>query len=130
MKEIKIVMVVALMLLLRSPIWAQQNAQFSQYMFNGLYINPAYAGYKEQLYAHSFYRMQWVGFPGAPKTFTIGVDGTANNDKMGLGLILANDKIGSANSTSAMFNYAYKIQTGEDAKLSFGLAAGSQKLYD
>lgn len=117
-------MVAALMFLLRTPLLAQQNAQFSQYMFNGLYINPAYAGYKEQLYAHSFYRMQWAGLSGAPKTFTIGVDGTANDDRMGLGLIVSNDRIGAANSTTAMFNYAYKVQTSEDAKLSFGLAAG------
>lgn len=103
---------------------AQQNAQFSQYMFNGLYINPAYAGYKEQLYAHSFYRMQWAGLQGAPKTFTIGLDGTANNGRVGLGAIVANDKIGAANSTSAMLNYAYKVQTGDNGKLSFGLAAG------
>ncbi|WP_439647573.1 type IX secretion system membrane protein PorP/SprF, partial [Belliella alkalica] len=53
---------------------SQQLPQFSQYIFNGLHINPGYAGYKGQPYIQSTYRDQWIGFPGAPKTFTVTAD--------------------------------------------------------
>ncbi len=58
---------------------AQQDAQYSQYMFNGIYINPAYAGYKEELNLHSFYRNQWTGIKGSPKSMSVAVDAIANS---------------------------------------------------
>ena len=57
---------------------AQQNVQFSQYVFNGLSVNPAYAGYKGDWYLNTIYRHQWVGIPGAPRTGAISVDGLTN----------------------------------------------------
>ncbi|TCC87867.1 PorP/SprF family type IX secretion system membrane protein [Pedobacter hiemivivus] len=105
---------------------AQQDAQFSQYMFNGIYINPAYAGYKEQLNLHSFYRNQWTGVRGAPKTFSFAVDAIANDGNVGLALQVASDVVGAQNTLSAYANYAYRLRIGqsESSRLAFGVAAG------
>lgn len=105
---------------------AQQNAQFSQYIFNGLYINPASAGVKEDFYLHSFYRSQWTGVTGAPQSLSIAADGTVNDGRVGLGLLLAKDKVGAQSTTAAYANYAYRLQLGYqgDQYLSFGLGAG------
>src|ERR1700755_710582 len=102
---------------------AQQDAQFSQYIFNGLYINPAYAGYKSDFYVNSFYRSQWTGLEGAPQTVSIAADGAVANDKVGLGLLVQSDKIGAQSNTAAYANYAYRIQIGEDedSRLAFGV---------
>jgi type IX secretion system PorP/SprF family membrane protein len=105
---------------------AQQNTQFSQYIFNGLYINPAAAGAKEDFYLHSFYRSQWTGVSGAPQTLSIAADGTVNDEKVGLGLLVANDKIGAQSSLAAYGNYAYRLQMGDRGinHLAFGLGIG------
>jgi type IX secretion system PorP/SprF family membrane protein len=105
---------------------AQQDAQFSQYIFNGLYINPAYAGYKEDLYLNSFYRSQWTGLNGAPQTQSIAMDGAVNDGKVGLGLMIQHDAIGAQSNIAAYANYAYRIQIGEqeNSKLAFGLGFG------
>jgi type IX secretion system PorP/SprF family membrane protein len=106
--------------------FAQQDAQYSQYMFNGLFINPAYAGYRQDIYLYSFYRSQWTGFDGAPQSFSATLDGTVNDTKVGLGLLISNDRIGAQSSTSAFANYAYRVQMGEDenSRLTFGIGAG------
>ncbi|RFM26857.1 PorP/SprF family type IX secretion system membrane protein [Deminuibacter soli] len=106
--------------------YSQQDAQFSQYMFNGLYINPAYAGYRQQWNVNAFYRTQWVGYPGAPKTFSIAADGTANNNRVGIGLQLMNDKLGAQNNTSFYGTYAYRIPLDDydDKTLALGLSLG------
>lgn len=103
-----------------------QQAQFSQYVFNGLYINPAYAGYKEDLFVNSFYRSQWTGLDGAPQTQSIAADGALNNGKVGLGLMIDHDEIGAQSSISAYGNYSYRVQLGsqENSKLAFGLGFG------
>lgn len=105
---------------------AQQDAQFSQYMFNGIYINPAYAGYKEQLNLHSFYRNQWTGVKGAPKTFSFAVDAIANDGNVGLALQVGSDSWGAQNTLSAYANYAYRIRLGqsESSRLAFGVGGG------
>jgi len=67
--------VASVVLMLCSVVsWAQQDAQFSQYMFSGMYLNPAYAGFKELLTVNTFYRQQLAGFDGAPSTVTLSVD--------------------------------------------------------
>lgn len=105
---------------------AQQDAQFSQYMFNGIYINPAYAGYREQWNIHAFYRNQWTSLPGAPKTFSVAAEGTANNDRIGLAFQAMSDKLGASNTTSAYFTYAYRIPMNEDgsSRLALGISGG------
>jgi len=105
---------------------AQQDAQFSQYIFNGLYINPAYAGYKEDLYVNSFFRSQWTGLEGAPTTFSIAMDGAVKEGKVGLGFLLQRDQIGAQSNIAAYGNYSYRIQIGEQehSKLALGLGFG------
>lgn len=114
------------MLIPALTLTAQQDAQFSQYMFNGLHINPAYAGYKEQANIHSFYRSQWTGFDGAPQTMSLAADMVIKDGNVGLGLLLSNDFTGAQSNFSAYANYAYRIQVGDSefSRLSFGLAAG------
>lgn len=105
---------------------AQQDAQYSQYMFNSLVMNPAYAGYKEALNVSLLHRDQWVGFNGAPKTQSFVIDGAFfKNNNVGLGLAFVNDKAGLQGQTSAYLNYAYRLRMNDDdARLAFGLAAG------
>lgn len=118
------------LLLLGRVAFAQQAAQYSQYMFNGIYINPAYAGYKEVLNIHSYYRAQWTGIEGAPRSFSIAADGIANDGNVGLGLQVASDKLGAQSSQSVYASYAYRIKTNEEgtARLAFGISAGAVQL--
>lgn len=106
---------------------AQQDAQFSQYMFNGIYINPAYAGYREQLNMHAFYRTQWTGIEGAPKTMSVAVDAIANNGNVGLALQLSNDRLGAQRNSSVYANYAYRLRLNEEgtSRLALGLGVGA-----
>ncbi|RZK14541.1 MAG: type IX secretion system membrane protein PorP/SprF, partial [Pedobacter sp.] len=105
---------------------AQQNAQFGQYVFNGMYINPAYAGYKEELYLQAFARAQWTGVRGAPQTMSISADAAINNESLGIGGIITKDKIGAQNSLTAAANFAYRIKLDrtETNILAFGLGVG------
>ena len=104
---------------------AQQETQFTQYVFNTMHVNPAYAGYKGETYFQSFYRSQWVGMEGAPKTLSFSLDG-APNDRIGLSFIVNNDRIGVQSHLSAYAGYAYHLPAGhDDAKLSFGLSLGA-----
>jgi len=108
---------------------AQQDIQFSQYVFNGLSVNPAYAGYKEDIYLNSTYRKQWVNFPGSPETGTLSVDGLINpggSKTVGLGGQVTWDRLGPQESLSFYGSYAYRIQLNaqDDSRLSFGLGIG------
>jgi type IX secretion system PorP/SprF family membrane protein len=107
---------------------AQQTIQFSQYMFNGLALNPAYAGYKEDVTVNLSDRIQWVGINDAPQTSEISVDGLLNKDdkNVGLGMIATLDQLGPESSVSAYANYAYRLRLDElDTKrLCFGIGAG------
>jgi type IX secretion system PorP/SprF family membrane protein len=117
------------MLLSGLPALAQHDAQFSQYMFNGLYINPAYAGYREQWNLNAFYRTQWAGFPGAPKTFSVAADGLVNNGHVGLGIQAGNDQLGAENNTSLFISYAYRIHLDESGNktLAIGISGGGMQ---
>ncbi|SMO67243.1 PorP/SprF family type IX secretion system membrane protein [Solitalea koreensis] len=117
--------ILALLLLLSTVVHAQQDAQFSQYMFNGIYINPAYAGYKEQMNLHAFYRSQWTGgLEGNPETFSFVADAPANNNNVGLAVNVLKDQLGAESTLSGYLNYAYRLKVNEVSRLSFGLGAG------
>lgn len=127
MKAYFIILAGLLLVMLPRHAAAQQDAQFSQYMFNGIYINPAYAGYREQLNLSAFYRNQWTGLDGAPQTISFAADATANNERVGLALQLMNDRIGAQSSTMAYLNYAYRIPLGNRENgntLALGIGAG------
>jgi len=95
----------------------------NQYMLNPLSINPAYAGNRGVLNIAAFYRKQWVGIKGAPETITLATDAPFFNNKLGLGLIILNDKIGVTKETQFNTNYSYKISI-KKGTLSLGLGAG------
>ncbi len=119
-----------LLLLGAGAAYAQQDAQQSQYMFNGIYINPAYAGYKENLNLHAYYRSQWTGIEGAPRSMSLAVDAIANNGNVGLAFQVASDKLGAQEYLSAYANYAYRLRMNEDgsSRLAFGLGLGVLQL--
>ncbi len=115
-----------LFLLIGFGAFAQQDAQYSQYMFNSMVINPAYAGYRESLNVSMLHRDQWTGLDGAPKTQSFVIDAaTGRENRVGLGLSIINDKLGLQRQSSAHVNYAYRLPVGEnDSRLSFGLSLG------
>jgi len=117
-------------IMLSQGVFAQQDAQYSQYMFNGIYINPAYAGYKEVLNVHSFYRSQWTGITGAPRSMSLAVDAIANSGNVGLALQVASDKLGAQTNLSIYGNYAYRIRMNDDgsSRLALGLGVGMVQL--
>jgi type IX secretion system PorP/SprF family membrane protein len=102
---------------------AQQYPVFSQYYFNELVINPAYAGSHVQLSATAMYRNQWVNFPGAPKTYNFSTHTSLLKNKIGVGLMFNHDEIGSYKNNHVYGYYAYKIHLA-DATFSMGLQAG------
>jgi type IX secretion system PorP/SprF family membrane protein len=102
---------------------AQQELMISQYMFNGLFLNPAYAGSHPYTSATLLHRAQWVGIQGAPQTSLAGIDGPLLGGKMGLGLTISHDVVGVSHETEIAGNYAYRIRLG-DGHLAFGLKAG------
>ena len=113
-----------LALLLAFGASAQQNPQYSQYIFNSMSINPAYTGSKNVLNFNAFHRSQWTGIEGAPTTQSLSVDGIAANNRMGLGLTVTRDKIGAQSNLSAYANIAVKLQVSQQGVLSLGLAPG------
>jgi type IX secretion system PorP/SprF family membrane protein len=115
----------ALFLLLITPMLsrAQQYPVFSQYYFNELVINPAYAGAHVQLSMTAMYRNQWVNFPGAPRTISFSGHTALYKNKMGVGMLINNDEIGSYRNQNLYGYYSYKIHF-QKATLSMGLQAG------
>jgi len=103
---------------------AQQQATYAQYMFNGLAINPAYAGSHGALSASFLSRFQNVGLEGAPNTQTFSAHSPLVNQRMAIGFMVVHDKIGVIGETGINAIYAYKIPVSPQATLSFGLQAG------
>lgn len=106
---------------LTTGAFAQQDPQYSQYMFNGLVLNPAYAGSRGHFSAVLLAREQWAGMEGAPSTQSISLHGTSRNRKHGFGFSLQNDKIGITSNTGVSAVYAFRIAVAEESFLSFGL---------
>jgi type IX secretion system PorP/SprF family membrane protein len=109
--------------------YAQQDAQFTQYMYNTININPAYAGSRGALSMFGLYRTQWVGLDGAPVTSTVSMNTPLNESRLGLGVSLINDKIGPTTENTISADLSYTINTSEDWKLSFGIKA-TANLFD
>jgi type IX secretion system PorP/SprF family membrane protein len=120
MKKIFYIMV---MVLLGKYTFAQQDPQYSQYMFNQVVINPAYIGSKEALSATIDLRKQWVAMEGSPRTGTISLHGPLPIKSIGLGGHLINEAIGPVKWTAAYFDFAYRFKLGK-GKLSLGLSGG------
>ena len=113
----------ALAVLLGSALFAQQDPQFTQYMFNMLPLNPAYAGSAERVSIKALSRHQWVGFDGAPTTQTLTIHSPVWHESLAIGGTLMRDSHGPVTQYTFMADVAYRIFMG-DAKLAFGLQGG------
>jgi type IX secretion system PorP/SprF family membrane protein len=108
---------------------AQQDAQFTQYMYNTINVNPAYAGSRGVLSIFALHRTQWVGLDGAPLTNAVSINTPLNGSNLGLGVSVINDRIGPTDENTISADLSYTIPTSETFKLSFGLK-GTANLFD
>ncbi|PIB29898.1 type IX secretion system membrane protein PorP/SprF [Maribacter sp. 4G9] len=109
---------------------AQQDAQYTQYMYNTMTVNPGYVGSRGQLSMAGLYRSQWIGLEGAPSTFTLNLHSPIRNSKLGYGVSIVNDEIGDGTVQETYLDamVSYTIDVSREAKLSFGLKAGGNIL--
>lgn len=106
------------------PVLGQQDPQYSQYQFNQMVINPAFAGTKDALSVVVDVRRQWSGFDGAPSTQSFSFHGPLKKKRIGLGISAYNDAIGPKRVTAAYGNISYILPVTSKMKLSFGIRAG------
>lgn len=123
-----VVLTVAVMLGLSNKAKAQQEALYSQYMFNMMAVNPAYAGSRDVLSMTGLFRQQWVGVEGAPTTQSFTIDMPLKKEKVGLGLQAYNDKAGDISNTGVYLTYAYRVKVSEKATLAMGITGGVTNL--
>ena len=103
--------------------FAQQDAQYTQYMYNTTNVNPAYAGSRGVMSIFALHRTQWVGLDGAPVTNSFSINTPLNNSSLGLGVSVVNDRIGPTVENAISADLSYTLQTSETLKLSFGVKA-------
>lgn len=116
-----LILILLLSILTSGFVNAQQKPMYSQYVFNTLAYNPAYAGSRNIVSVSALYRNQWLGIQGAPKTGTMTADAPFSNGRIGLGVQLISDELGVTKTTGAALSAAYKIAFNNEAKLSLGL---------
>ena len=126
--KLKISAVLLMGLLVITNVNAQQNPEYTQYMYNTMTVNPGYAGSVGTLEAVLLHRSQWVGIEGAPTTQSFTAHSPLANERIGLGLSIINDKLGPSNELNLEGNFAYTINFTREKKLAFGLKAGLRKL--
>lgn len=107
--------------------FAQQDAQYTQYMYNTISVNPAYAGSRGVFSLGGLYRAQWAGFEGAPVTKTLTFDSPIAKN-IGLGVSIVDDEIGPSNETYFFIDFSYTIKTSDKYNLALGLKAGGNLL--
>jgi type IX secretion system PorP/SprF family membrane protein len=117
--------ILILFMLLTTPLLAQQDPLYSQYMLNPLLINPSYAGLNNNFNGMVGYRTQWTGLEGQPKTLNASAHTSLTNNKIGIGILFVNDKVGNISNTETNVSVAYKLQFKESL-FSFGMQAGIQ----
>ncbi len=109
-------------------VHAQQEVQYSQYMFNMLAVNPAYAGSRDVLSMTGLYRQQWANISNV-NTASFTIDMPIKKEKVGVGLQVYNDQIGIFNNTGIYASYAYRVKVSQKTTLSMGLQGGVTNLY-
>lgn len=128
LKKIIKILGVLIVLLSFNTALSQQDAQYTQYMYNTVSVNPAYAGSRGHMSVGALYRAQWVGLEGAPETQTFNIHTPLGYRGVGAGLSIVNDIIGPTSETYFDVDMSYTVQTGIDGKLSFGLKASAHLL--
>ncbi|WP_350287656.1 type IX secretion system membrane protein PorP/SprF [uncultured Croceitalea sp.] len=124
----KYILALVLVIFTGLTLKAQQDAQYTQYMYNTVSVNPAYAGSRGHLSIAGLYRAQWVGLDGAPETQTLNLHTPLGYRGVGMGISFVNDIIGPTSETYFDADFSYTVQTSMDAKLSFGLKASAHLL--
>ncbi len=114
--------------LVAASSYAQQDSQFTNYMYNTININPAYAGSRGVLSIFGLHRNQWVGLDGAPVTNTFSLNTPIRNSNIGIGFSIVNDRIGPSDENSISADVSYSVKTSEKYKLSFGVKATANLL--
>jgi type IX secretion system PorP/SprF family membrane protein len=109
--------------------YAQQDAQFTQYMYNTINVNPAYAGSRGAMSIFALHRTQWVGLDGAPTTNAVSINTPLNSSRLGLGVSVINDKIGPTQENTISADLSYTVPASETFKLSFVIKA-TANLFD
>ena len=109
--------------------FAQQDSQYTQYMYNTITVNPAYAGSRGMLSIFGLHRSQWIGLDGAPRTNAFSVNTPLNDSRLGLGVSFVNDKIGPTVENTFSADLSYTIPASEEFKLSFGIK-GTANLFN
>jgi len=111
-----------------NDLLAQQDAQYTQYMYNTVSVNPGYTGSRGHLSVAALHRSQWVGLDGAPVTQTINLHSPVGYNGVGLGTSIVNDKIGPTSETYFDVDFSYTVKTSDEGRLSFGLKASAHLL--
>ncbi|MDX1326065.1 MAG: type IX secretion system membrane protein PorP/SprF [Arenibacter sp.] len=117
-----------LLLFTGSEVMAQQDAQYTQYMYNTVSVNPAYTGSRGHISIAALHRSQWVGLDGAPTTQTLNMHSPIGYRGVGLGFSIVNDKIGPTSETYFDGDFSYTVHTSREGRLSFGLKASAHLL--
>lgn len=120
MRTIKVIFIASL-LLNTALLSAQQEPMSAQYIMNKLFVNPAYAGYKEAPQFALMHRSQWIGFEGAPMTQVLSFDMPLKRNEFAFGSTLMHDRIGPSTRMSVTLDFAYRFKLSNRGTLSFGL---------
>jgi type IX secretion system PorP/SprF family membrane protein len=121
---IKQLIITGFSVVLSVSIWAQQEPQYSQYMYNQSIINPAYTGSEGYASVFGLYRAQWVGIEGAPQTSNISYQLPFVQKNFALGFNFLNDRIGPVNANSLNIDFAYTLVFRNNLKLAMGMKGG------
>ena len=113
------------MFLATTMVSAQQLPQFTQYVYNTMSVNPAYAGSRETLNVTALHRNQWVGIDGNPTTSTFSAHSPVKFSRIGLGLTYINDQLGGENTNYVYGNFSYTVPLSQKVNMAFGLSAGA-----
>lgn len=117
------IVLIGLAVIFVSSLHAQQQVQYTQYMYNTMSVNPAYTGTSNRLEAYLIHRSQWVGMSGAPNSQNIGVQGAVSN-RIGLGFNAIKDRLGPANEVYLNASAAVRLNLSSKVKLSIGINGG------
>ena len=123
----KYILTLLVILVAVSTSQGQQDAQYTQYMYNTMSVNPAYTGTRQAMSIVALYRSQWAGLDGAPETQTFNIHSPVG-ERVGLGLSLVHDEIGPTSELYLDIDYSYRLKLDNQKRLSFGLKAGGHFL--
>ncbi len=121
-------MVLLLALFFSICSYGQQDAQYTQYMYNTVSVNPGYAGSRGHISIAALHRSQWVGLDGAPTTQTLNAHSPIGYRGVGLGFSIVKDKIGPTTENNFDIDFSYTVWTSEVGRIGFGLKASANLL--